>query len=324
MSEYQELARRIDAREVILLDGAIGTQLQHMGVPMDQRAWAGIALERHPFTVRRMHENYIHAGVDVITTNTYPTARHNLEPIGMADLTTELNLRAVMLAQDARDKAAKDRPVYIAGAVSNYGLLTGAEPGWRDYPYFAGRAEHSEAQAVANLREQAEILAEAGVDLLMAEPTGSSLQRRWVIEACVATGLPVWMGFKCRVDPEDATVKVGYRADEPLVQDFDKLSGLGGVVVSVFHSSVAATDAALPVVRAHWSGPIAVYPEADRQDYVQTFRDETQPTPITPEEFVAKALSWVNGGVQIVGGCCGIEIEYIRPLREALPSHLPG
>jgi len=323
MGNYESLASRIADREVILLDGAIGTQLQSMGVPMNPHAWAGTALERHPFTVRRMHEDYIRAGVDVITTNTYPTARHNLELLGLGDLTRELNLRAVMLAQDARDKVAGDRPVVIAGAVSNYGLMTGAEPGWRDFPYFAHRPVHSESQAMDYLREQAHILADAGVDLLIAEPTGSSVQRRWVIEACVSTGLPVWMGFKCRVDGEDAGVKVGYRSEEPLVEEFDRLCALGGSVVSIFHSSVVATDAALPLVRERWSGPVAVYPEADRDDYVQTVRDGTKPTPITVEEFVDKTLSWVNDGVQIVGGCCGIELEYIRALREALPRRLP-
>ena len=323
MSNYDTLVKRIEDREVILLDGAIGTQLQSMGVPMNPRAWAGTALERHPYTVRRMHENYIRAGVDVITTNTYPTARHNLEPLGLGDLTMELNLRAVMLAQDARDKVAGDRPVVIAGAVSNYGLMTGAEPGWRDYPYFAHRPEHSESQARENLREQAQILADAGVDLLIAEPTGSSLQRQWVIEACVSTGLPVWMGFKCRVDGELGEVKVGYRSEEPFLQEFERLCALGGSAVSIFHSSVAATDAALSLVREHWAGPIAVYPEAERRDYVEAFRDETQPTPITPEEFVDKTLAWIDRGAQIVGGCCGIEIEYIRALRKALPARLP-
>ena len=57
MSEYPGLKSRIDDREVIILDGAIGTQLQSMGVPMNQTAWASAALETHPFTVRRMHEN---------------------------------------------------------------------------------------------------------------------------------------------------------------------------------------------------------------------------------------------------------------------------
>lgn len=55
-----------------------------------------------------------------------------------------------------------------------------------------------------------------------------------------------------------------------------------------------------------------------------TYRDDTVPTPLTPDDFVEQACAWVEQGVQIIGGCCGIEIEYIRPLRKALPMRLPG
>ena len=115
--------------------------------------------------------------MDVVTTNTYSSARHNLLPLGLGDKVRELNLRAVMLARDARDSAAKERPVWIGGSVSNDGLMAGAERGWQDYQYFRDRVETTENQARANLREQAEILAESGVDFLIAEPTGSTVQR---------------------------------------------------------------------------------------------------------------------------------------------------
>ncbi len=322
MSEYATLQERLSNREVILLDGAIGTQLQAMGVPMNNRAWAGIALKDYPYTVRRMHEIYIKAGVDVVTVNSYPSARHNLEPLGLADMTAELNLRSVMLAEEARDRVAKERPVYIAGSVSNYGLLTGSEPGWRELAYFQGRSEISEPQARANLKEQAEILAEAGVDFLIAEPTGSNLQRKWVVEACVATGLPVWMGFKVRLDEDDPIPRIGYRSELAFADGFDEIASLGGSVVTLFHSSVASTDEALITMKEKLSGPMGIYPEADRVDYVDTYRDRAAPTRLTPEEFLAKAEDWVAQGVQIVGGCCGVELEYIRPLRESLPSHI--
>ena len=322
MSEYASLRARIEDREVIILDGAIGTQLQRMEVPMSHDAWAAIALESHPFTVRRLHELYIEAGVDVITTNTYTSARHNLLPLGLGDKVHELNLRAVMLARDARDRLAKERPVWIGGSVSNYGLMAGAEPGWQDFQYFRGRVETTDDQARANLREQAEILAEYGVDFLIAEPTGSTVQRRWVIEACLATGLPVWSGFKCRRDAADGSLKVGYQSDEAFDAEFASLAALGGEVVTVFHSPVDATDAALDVVKTHWNGPICIYPEAERTDYVDAHRDESVDTKLTPDEFVARAQRWVAQGVQVVGGCCGVELEHIRPLRDALPARL--
>ena len=45
---------------------------------------------------------------------------------------------------------------------------------------------------------------------------------------------------------------------------------------------------------------------------------------LTPDQFVARAQRWVSEGVQVVGGCCGIELEYIRPLRDVLPERVPG
>jgi S-methylmethionine-dependent homocysteine/selenocysteine methylase len=325
MSNYSNLKSRIEGSEVILLDGAIGTQLQNMRAPMNNQAWAAAALETHPFTVRRMHENYIDAGVDVITTNTYSAGRHNLEPLGLSDKLEELNLRAVMLAQDARDARAKERPVYIAGSVSNFGLLAGGEPGWKEFvrtgKLMNRRSETSDAQAKSNLVEQAQILAEAGVDLLVAEATGSTEQRHWVIEACVSTGLPVWAGFKCHLD-SNGDLRAGYRSEDLFESSLDTLLALGAEVVTIFHSTVEATSAALPVMQKHWDGPIGVYPDADRSDYVTTYRDDTTDTVVTPQQYVEVTKEWVNQGVQIVGGCCGFEIEYIQPLRDALPSQL--
>src|SRR5882724_11027315 len=324
MSDYASLKSRLNGGEVVILDGAVGTQLQKMGVPIDSQAWAATALQSHPYTVRHMHESYIRAGVDIITVNSYSAARHNLMPIGLGDLTRELNLRSVVLAEEARDRSARDRPVWIAGAVSNYGLRTGVETTPAGVSFFADRVEWTEAASKANLREQAEILAESGVDLLLVESTGGTTHRRWVLEACLATGLPVWVGFKCHQDAAGGTAKVGYHSDEPLAAGFEQVMALGGSVVTIFHSSIAATDAALPLIRSRWQGPLGIYPEAERRDYIATHKDASEPDHVSPEAFVAKAKAWVSQGVQIIGGCCGIELEHIRPLREALPKRVPA
>jgi methionine synthase I (cobalamin-dependent) len=105
---YKERWERIGQGEVIILDGAVGMQLQGLGAPIGVTAWAGIAQHSHPDTLRFMHETFIEAGVDIITTNTYSSARHCLEPLGLGDLTRELNLRALVLAQEARDRKAKE------------------------------------------------------------------------------------------------------------------------------------------------------------------------------------------------------------------------
>ena len=324
MSDYKTLETRLAGKEVVILDGAVGTQLQKMDVPMNSHAWAATALQTHPYTVRQMHENYIRAGVDIITVNSYSAARHNLVPLGLGDMTRELNLRAVVLAQEARDRSAKERPVYVAGSISNYGMRTGSEVTPEGMGFFTERAAWTEEASKANLREQAEILAESGVDLLLVESTGGTTHRKWVLEACLSTGLPVWVGFKCHQDAAGGVPKVGYHSVEPLAASFAEVVALGGSVVTLFHSPIAATDAALPLVRSQWKGPIGIYPEAERNDYVAAHKDANEPDHVSPAEFVAKAKDWVNRGVQIIGGCCGIEIEHIRPLREALPKRLPA
>src|SRR5215210_7884834 len=105
---------RLDAGEVVILDGAMGTELQRRGVPMDDVAWDAAALDTHPDLVR---EDYIEAGAEVIITNTFATARHVLEPAGMGGQFRALNMRAVTLAKEARENVA-DGSVFIAGSIS--------------------------------------------------------------------------------------------------------------------------------------------------------------------------------------------------------------
>jgi S-methylmethionine-dependent homocysteine/selenocysteine methylase len=324
MNEAKGLADKLARGEVLILDGAVGTQLQEMGVPMDNTAWAAAGLRDYPYTVRRMHELYVNAGVDILTTNTYSSARHNLEPLGLGDLTGELNLRAVMLAQDARDRAAHRRPIWIAGAISGFGLVIGGEPRRALHRYARPRSVITAEQARANIKEQAEILAEAGVDLLLVEATGSDEHRKWIIDACKPTGLPVWVGFKCRRDADDPTVKTGYSVNTPLAESVKSVMAHGGSLVTVFHSSIGDTTAAIASVRQHWDGPIGLYPEAERSDYTATWHDSSVPNKVSPAQFLEVARGWVEQGIQVIGGCCGIGVPYVQLLRDGLPASVPG
>src|SRR5262245_6488268 len=111
MTTFPDLQARLDQGQILILDGATGTELQRRGVPMHGFAWSAAALDTHPETVRAVHEDYIRAGADVIITNSFATARHVLEPAGLGDRVRALNQRAVTLAQAAREHAASGRPV---------------------------------------------------------------------------------------------------------------------------------------------------------------------------------------------------------------------
>src|SRR5262245_14650491 len=153
---------------------------------MDGQAWSGTACLTHPDVLRDIHADYIRAGADVVITNTFSTARSLLEAAGLGDRVAEVNRRAVELAREARDRAASGRDVWIAGSMST--MAPGSEPTRRP----------PVARMSAMLREQADILADAGVDLIVLEMMRDVEYAVGAVDAARATGLPVWVGFSCR------------------------------------------------------------------------------------------------------------------------------
>lgn len=268
---------------------------------MDDAAWDAAALATHPDMVREVHEDYIRAGVDVIITNTFATARHVLEPAGMGGQFRELNIRAVTLAKEARENAA-DGPVFIAGSISTMSA--------HDDHNYEPRAE----KARANYREQAEVLAESGVDVIALEMMRDIEQTTYAVEAAVAMGLPVWVGFSCKITEEGTVVL--WDGEHTLVEALEMIPSLGTSLVSIMHTLTEDTPAALREVSECWSGPVGAYPHSG--EFIMPnwqFIDM-----ISPEDFATQAQGWLEMGVQLIGGCCGIGPEHIRLLKERLPE----
>ena len=113
------LHARIVAGGTVLLDGGTGTELERRGVPMNERAWCGDAILGHADRLREIHEDYIRAGAEVIITNTFATARHCLEPIGLGGDVERANRVAVEVAREARERVA-DHDVAVAGSISDF------------------------------------------------------------------------------------------------------------------------------------------------------------------------------------------------------------
>jgi S-methylmethionine-dependent homocysteine/selenocysteine methylase len=304
MSVVDQLSSRLADGEVIVIDGGMGTELQARGAPMDHEAWCGIANLEQQDLVRGIHEDFIRAGADVIITNTYPTVRFALEAAGYGDRVEEANRRAVEAALQARENAG-DRPVAIAGSMSVWGS-------WDTQKQPDGERRLREGYG-----EQASILADAGVDLIVLEMFGAS----WFpgLDAAASTGLPVWIGPM--VDLDDSGRPMLHSPGGPDA-DFDGalpgLIGPGVTAITVMHSEVEPVVPALEVVKRHWQGPFGAYPHVGTFERPQwVFGD------VTPDQFAAQARGWVDLGAQLVGGCCGLRPEHIRALRDQLPSHVP-
>jgi len=304
------LEDKLKAGEVIVLDGGTGTELQRRGASMDRAAWCARATMTHGDLLRRVHEDYIRVGADVVTANTFATSRRMLGPAGLGDAVAEINTRAVQLAREARDAAAPGRPVAVAGSLS---AMQPIVPGTGETdPAFVASA----AEAKANYGELAGLLAEAGVDLILMEMMCDIEQATYAVEAAVATGLPIWVGFSVGA-AKGGRVPMHRRDDLDFAEVIEPIMRVGGSVAGIMHSYAKDTTAGLEVLFERWPGPVSAYPESGFFKMPDWQFVDIMP----PGDFAELACAWVEGGVQIIGGCCGIGPEHIEAMTARLPRH---
>lgn len=303
------ISERVRKNEIILLDGGVSTEIQKRGVPLDSNVWSGLTTKTHPDEVRQVHEDYIRAGSQVITANTYSTARHVLESINLGHEAKALNFKSVQIAKEARDNAA-DGDVWIAGSMSSMPPLKSDQE--------VALNKHAEA----SYQELAEILAEAGVDLIIAEMMRDIENATMVIKAAVSTGLPVWIGYSTMMTEDGVDVKSlrwKNTSSTTTTHDFstlvETLSPLGGQAAGIMHTRVGDIEPALKVLARYWSGPKLAYAETGRFLMPEWSFEEI----CSPQEYATEIEGWIERyGVQIVGGCCGTGPEHIRAIKKYL------
>ena len=304
MTDHSWITQRLSGDGLpIIIDGGMGTELEKSGVPMDGNVWSARAMLSHPEMVRGVHERYIQAGAEAIITNTFSCARHMLEPGGLGREVRNINLKAVELACEARNTAAKS-PVALVGSICEW--AHDEHPTWNS-PEVVGRAA----------AEQAEILAEAGVDILAVEMCERVELSDAVTEAVMSIGLPVWLGVSARRHRDQNHLSAfGYpeRDFEELVRAISKFSV---DLINVMHTPVSDVPGAIEVVRNYWKGPVGVYPESGEfmmpnWDFVDV---------IEPSVLAENAVTWAEDGIRLIGGCCGLGPAHIRACRDALTQH---
>ncbi len=282
----------------VIIDGGTGTLLQHAGVPMDDKVWSGRAVLSNPDAVRQAHEAFIRAGAEVIIANTFATARHMLEPGGLGDYVRDINLDAVRLAKQARDNL--DQPsVAIAGSICEWAPTD--DPKWHN------------ARAVSeSVSEQANLLAEAGVDFIALEMCQIIDLSVATIEAALEPGLPIWIGMSARTHKDCHSLSV---FDDPALNFESLVKSLAdypAMIMNIMHTPITDIDESLAIVKQYWQGPIGVYPESG----YFTMPDWNFVDIIEPDDLADLAQDWLDQGVRLLGGCCGLGPEHIAVLRQ--------
>ena len=238
---------RLASGRVLLLDGGTGSELRRRGYALDPLAWSAPAALTDFELLRSIQSDYIAAGADVISTNTFAATRFVLEAAGLGERTVEVVERAVAAAREAR--AASGRDVAIAGSMSC--LPPRGDP--RAYP--DARSES------AAYRELAERLAGEGVDLIALEMLEDTEHAARACEAARDTGLPVWLGVSCRLSDDGALVAFDF-PETPFARVLDALLPFAPDAVNVMHSPPGAVAPSLRAIRARSAAWSALIPSS--------------------------------------------------------------
>ena len=301
-NRYQKLVSRMDAGELILIDGATGTEIERRGVPQLNNAWNGGGALSHPSIVREVHQDYIEAGSQIIISNTFATCEHTLRDAGMAEHFETLNRRGVELAVEARDQShAPD--VLVAGGIS-YWSFTGNKP--------------SLSALSASVTDQAGIMKNAGADLLMLEMMIDIDRMCVTLEGALASDLPVWVGVTCKIDSQGV---VCLRNGEPLSSALGSLKTYTIPLISIMHTQVDIITECLSELNDSWAGSTGVYAHS-RGDRVTNHNKHAWDFDgvVSPEDYLQASNEWCAQGINALGCCCGLGVEHIKTLRENLAT----
>jgi S-methylmethionine-dependent homocysteine/selenocysteine methylase len=304
---YRRVKTALENKQFLVLDGGTGTELQRRGVSMDPAAWCGPATLDNDELLTQIHLDYIVAGADIITANTYASSRLMLTPAGYADQLVEINERAVAAALRARELVDSVEHVAVAGSLSHMIPMPAG-----------GAAVHthhglSEAQMSDAFHELAHILKGAGVDHIMLEMMYNPVRIPLAVEAALSTGLPVWFGLSARRDVDGSLVSFDQLEEIPLQTIVDLIPMSGIDAAGVMHSTSETVSDALDLVRTRFDGPLMAYPDSGHFEMPDWRFVDT----ISPARLHDYFNEWIGHGSQVLGGCCGLTVAHIEAAYEA-------
>ncbi|MGH9779621.1 MAG: homocysteine S-methyltransferase family protein [Candidatus Acidiferrales bacterium] len=296
---YQPIGEKLKSGKTVVLDGAIGTEILRRQV-----TWADHQLANRPEVVRSIHEDYIRAGADVLSTNSFQLCRRALynhfrddahrRHIGARDLderADKLLAASVRLAIEARERAKAAHPVAIAAAVTTLE--------WCFRPDLAPSAE----QAKREYKEIFQAMKDAGADLVLLETVNSISEARAALEVAKNLGLPCWVSFVC---DSQGVLFTG----ETMAQAVATLEPLGADALLVNCAPPDDISAGIRELAGTAKVPFGAYPHIGRFDPPEWMFTDEYP----PARYREVAAGWKQQGARILGGCCGTTPDHIAAL----------
>jgi S-methylmethionine-dependent homocysteine/selenocysteine methylase len=288
---------------VVLLDGGMGQELRKRRAAAPTPLWSGQVMADDPELVTAVHRDFIQAGAEVLTANTYALTPQRLARDGDPARLAELHNLALDAAHAARDTTAGT--VRIAGCLGP--LVASYRPD----------LVPDEAACADGYRRLVETQAPR-VDLFLAETLSTVREARIATAAAVASGHAAWTALTVR-DDDGTRLRSGEKVRDGAAAALD--AGAGAVLVncSIPEAVSRAVDELVALgatVGAYANG----FEPAGELRPDGTVDDLTARTDLDPEAYARHAMGWVEAGAGIVGGCCEVGPAHIAAIARRLDA----
>lgn len=317
----KHLTRAIEKERIMIIDGGTATGVEKLGGKLSSNGWSCRLQCTHPDLLQQVHEQYIHAGADIIIANTYATNSNVLSYIGRETETEMTILKAIQLAQQAKDKVNKpDKRPWIVASISTHPPNMGGERNLEDFGNYL-----PEKQSLVAYIEAANIITQSNADLLWLEMINDFKHGFKAIQAAKQTGWPFFLGISTRTSDDGKPYFRNFMLpiNKRLIFNTDNLNklieecgeNLRGI--NIMHTGVNAISATLQVIKDHgWNGILGVYPEYGEVIFSDNHKTQWQAPRLEFKLLLPQITQWIeHNQVSMIGGCCGFGPDYIQALH---------
>ncbi|ARQ62576.1 homocysteine S-methyltransferase protein (plasmid) [Rhizobium sp. Kim5] len=295
-----------------ILDGGMSRELLRLGAELKQPEWSALALINSPDIVREVHKEFIDAGSEIITTNSYALVPFHIGEDRFRKEGAALIRLAGRLAREAADSVT-DRKVLVAGSLPP--IFGSYEP----QNFRPERVQDYLKVLVENLAPF--------VDIWLGETLSLIAEGEAVREAVAASGKPFWISFTLADD--EADIKSG----EPKLRSGESVEAAASWAVSSGAEAFLFNCSKPEVMRAAVETAARVFRKTDAPIeigvYANAFEGEQGESAaneglhetrgdLNDDVYSRFACSWAEAGATIIGGCCGIGAAHIHRLGKTL------
>jgi homocysteine S-methyltransferase len=292
------IASILDRYPVLVIDGALATELERRGCDLKDNLWSAKILLEQPEIIKQLHLDYFKAGADCAITASYQATIEGFTKRGLTESEAIALLRkSVHLAKQARDefwaaesnRLGRSKP-FVAASVGPYGafLADGSE--------YRGNYGLTEKELMDFHRPRMQALIEAGADMLACETIPCLIEAQAIAKLLKEfPNMTAWVSFTA---PDENHISEGQVFADCVrqLEDHPQIAAIGinctspKYIPSLIHAAKNATEK-----------PILVYPNSG--ETYDAARNDWNGNPVF-QSFGAEAREWYNAGARLIGGCC--------------------